>query len=440
MAYAPIAKLDHFTGKEDDAQAWINDVTKAIIANNWDDTKTMQVIPYFLKDMANFWYHKFLRYFSNNNSINHLASTFTTIKQGDTEAVTTYLGCFHINLCQIQAIQDDYFTVPQILNQFIRGLCSNLLQRVCPMHPVDFPTTVTHTKDFKAAELKANYAQAQHLISCDSQKRVFTTIVQQSKIRKPILKPQSQISDSESLPKSKPISNHLSAHNAAANLSTTSILTSNLSATATNNLSTTTTSHLSTTATPDLKSHKTGDRLLVTPKDAISNTSETNQQVTLFSNIPSATVTNNEFLAAIFSFELEEPFQLPLFSGATLKKKPITVMYTDMKVDRHSIKLILDSSSAGSIITKQLMNQLGRQVDRTASTRIITADSAMKTPMGEIDNFPIEINGIVTSIKVLVMETTQYQTLVGNNWLVKINTVLNWTMQKLQLSQNGQHT
>ncbi|KAG9288529.1 hypothetical protein G9A89_015735 [Geosiphon pyriformis] len=61
-------------------------------------------------------------------------------------------------------------------------------------------------------------------------------------------------------------------------------------------------------------------------------------------------------------------------------------------------------------------------------------------PIGEIDNFPIEVNGIVTSIKVLVMEATQYQALVGNDWLVKTNAVLDWTTQELQLSQNGRHT
>ncbi|KAG9292201.1 hypothetical protein G9A89_023921 [Geosiphon pyriformis] len=43
-------------------------------------------------------------------------------------------------------------------------------------------------------------------------------------------------------------------------------------------------------------------------------------------------------------------------------------------------------------------------------------------------------------IKVLVIEATQYQALVGNDWLSKTNTILNWMMQKLQLSQNGQHT
>ncbi|KAG9290314.1 hypothetical protein G9A89_007045 [Geosiphon pyriformis] len=38
------------------------------------------------------------------------------------------------------------------------------------------------------------------------------------------------------------------------------------------------------------------------------------------------------------------------------------------------------------------------------------------------------------------MEATQYQALVGNNWLSKTNATLDWNMQKLQISQNSQHT
>ncbi|KAG9291698.1 hypothetical protein G9A89_022117 [Geosiphon pyriformis] len=37
MDYAPIAKLDNFTGKEDDTQVWLNDVEKAIVANRWNN-------------------------------------------------------------------------------------------------------------------------------------------------------------------------------------------------------------------------------------------------------------------------------------------------------------------------------------------------------------------------------------------------------------------
>ncbi|KAG9296213.1 hypothetical protein G9A89_014805 [Geosiphon pyriformis] len=178
MAYAPIVKLEKFTGKENNAQVWLSDVEKVIIANGWNNARAMQAIFYFLQDTANSWYQSlankpedfavfkfaFLQYFSNNNSINRLANTFTTIKQGENEAVTTYLRCFHRNLHQIQVIQADYFTAPQILNQFIKGLCSSILQCICPMHPVDLQATVTNAQDFEAAELKANHAQAINLV------------------------------------------------------------------------------------------------------------------------------------------------------------------------------------------------------------------------------------------------------------------------------------
>ncbi|KAG9292086.1 hypothetical protein G9A89_017986 [Geosiphon pyriformis] len=112
MAYTLITKLDKFNSKENNVQVWLNDVAKAITANNWDDAKVIQAISYFLQDTADAWYQsltvksqnfngfktEFLQYFSNNNSIKKLANTFTTIKQKDTEAVTTYLGCFYRNL------------------------------------------------------------------------------------------------------------------------------------------------------------------------------------------------------------------------------------------------------------------------------------------------------------------------------------------------------
>ncbi|KAG9306734.1 hypothetical protein G9A89_004443 [Geosiphon pyriformis] len=145
MAYAPIAKLDKFTGKEDDAQVWLNDVKKAIATNRWNDARAMQAIFYFLKDTVDSWYQslvnkpqdfntfklEFLRYFSNNNSINRLANTFTTIKQEETEA-----------------------------------------------------DTITHARDFESAELKANHVHAMNLMmnkssELDSKLKQFSDSINQ---------------------------------------------------------------------------------------------------------------------------------------------------------------------------------------------------------------------------------------------------------------------
>ncbi|KAG9290344.1 hypothetical protein G9A89_007075 [Geosiphon pyriformis] len=180
-AYVPIAKLNKFTGEEDNAQVWLNDVAKAITANNWDDARAILVIK---PQNFNEFKTEFLRYFSNNNSINKLANTFTTIKQGKTEAVITYLEQFHRNLCQIQAIQADYFTVPQILNQFICGLHNSILQHVCPIHPQTLQNAVTNAQDFEATELEANYAQAVNLVmnrssELDSKLKQFSDSINQ---------------------------------------------------------------------------------------------------------------------------------------------------------------------------------------------------------------------------------------------------------------------
>ncbi|KAG9296226.1 hypothetical protein G9A89_014818 [Geosiphon pyriformis] len=166
MAFAPITKLEKFTSKEDDVQTWINNVTKAITdtADSW--YQSLAARPQNFQEFK----LEFLRYFSNNNSINHLTNTFTTIKQKKMEAVTTYLECFHRNLRQIQAINANYFTAPQILNQFIHSLHSSILQHVCTLYPNNLQDAVTYARDFESAELEANHTQAINLVMNRSSK------------------------------------------------------------------------------------------------------------------------------------------------------------------------------------------------------------------------------------------------------------------------------
>ncbi|KAG9296265.1 hypothetical protein G9A89_014857 [Geosiphon pyriformis] len=209
----------------------------------------------------------------------------------------------------------------------------------------------------------------------------------------------------------------LHIYDTAANLSTTSISSANLSTDNTDNLLAINTIHLSAAVHQLILSSSTQPNsnaqnylsILVTPEDAQPNNLETKQQSTLTSNILLATITENKTLNTIFPFKLKETTPVLLFSGTVLNTKPITAMYTNVKVDGHSIKLILN-------------------IDCTASTRIITANGATKTPIGEIDNFFFKVNGIIIFIKVLA--------LVRNNWLSKTNAILDWIMQKLQLSQN----
>ncbi|KAG9306986.1 hypothetical protein G9A89_000900 [Geosiphon pyriformis] len=143
------------------------------------------------------------------------------------------------------------------------------------------------------------------------------------------------------------------------------------------------------------------------------------------SNILPVTITEDTTLATIFLFDIDNLNTYSLFSGAAINQnKLIMALYTDARVGGIDIKLILNSGSA---------------VDHATTAQIITVDGNTKTPIGKIDNFPFEINGIQISTKVLVMEAIQYQALVGNDWLSKANTTFDWNTQELQLTFNGQH-
>ncbi|KAG9291912.1 hypothetical protein G9A89_004850 [Geosiphon pyriformis] len=156
--------------------------------------------------------------------------------------------------------------------------------------------------------------------------------------------------------------------------------------------------------------------------------------------ISPARIAENANLSNIFLFEFEaneSPFLLS--NAAANEQKAITAMYTEAEIERKPIHLILDSESAGSIIIYQLIQQLKKNVDQPAQTIIVTADGMKKTPVGKIDNFLFTIDGITIPVKVLIINASQYQALVRNDWLQKANANLNWETQELTIFYQGQH-
>ncbi|KAG9302129.1 hypothetical protein G9A89_020563 [Geosiphon pyriformis] len=102
--------------------------------------------------------------------------------------------------------------------------------------------------------------------------------------------------------------------------------------------------------------------------------------------IPPAQIAQNANLSDIFPFKFEaneSPFLLS--NTAANEQKAITAMYTEAT--------------------------LQRTVDRPAQIVIVIADDMKKTPVGEIDNFLFTIDGITILVKVLIIDTLQYQAL-----------------------------
>ncbi|KAG9287160.1 hypothetical protein G9A89_003008 [Geosiphon pyriformis] len=385
MAYQNITKLEKFSGEEDNAYSWIADAEKAITAN---------------------------------------------------------------------AIKRDYYTVMQVFNQFIKGLWSSILRSVRPCHLTSLQDAVTFAHNFESAEQEANHTQAlelQELTNHSNGEKITTTadthsnrtVSNSNNLGNPIPTTATTARNLDTLPvtaegrswtkiKETHISNpdisktwypnipylrinHPYTHN---NRPSRPILRGPAQSRPTP------TGYLNQTFYLGLIEDQSFDKSTPVEGGDIEQIFQPSKQTK--SNIPPATITKDTTLATIFPFDIDNLNTHSLFNGAAINQnKPIMALYTDAKVGGIDIKLILDSRSA---------------IDHAATAQIITVDGNTKTPIGEIDNFLFKINGIQIPTKVLIMEATQYQALVGNNWLSKANAALDWNTQELQLMFNRQHT
>ncbi|KAG9299636.1 hypothetical protein G9A89_020807 [Geosiphon pyriformis] len=254
-----------------------------------------------------------------------LANTFTTIKQEENKAVTTYLEYCYRNLHQIQAIDANYFTVAQILNQFICGLYSSILQHVHPMHSVNLQAAITNARDFEAAKLEANHVQAQPLYQPPVyQAPIYqlTTLTIYQPRSQPIYQSQPQViyqsQQIQTLPQNLSQNGTQRPRLIQQNWKSSMVVYQPIPSSSTQPAGSRQ-CNSNTEYTQNLNSQNYLS-LLITPKDTQRNNPETNQQSTLTSNIPLATITKNKSLDAIFPFELKKPLTTPLFSEPLWKK------------------------------------------------------------------------------------------------------------------------
>ncbi|KAG9298095.1 hypothetical protein G9A89_004959 [Geosiphon pyriformis] len=389
MASTYITKIPEFTGEDSKTspQEWLDKVSKAGDTNGWNAFENLEASPENWEAFKT----AFLEQFTNNNTSITLRNWFQNIKQEPSESVITYLGKFNKLLRRIHQLKtNEYYSNAQILDQFIVGLKDKLIKKVCPHAPEDLATVIQQAKNYEMAMEEANHTKFVNLVIGETSSAVEEKIDQLTKKYQQPSTPQYQV------PARKLIQhNQFTPQNQKSNFQQTALFESKTAA----------------------------------PRQNSSN-----------NTISPARIAQNTNLSDIFPFEFEAN-ELPslLSNVAVNKQKAITAMYTEADVEGKPIRLILDNESAGSIIIYQLIQQLQQTVDKPAQTVIITADSMKKTPVRKIDNFLFTIDGITIPVKVLVMDAPQYQALIKNDWFLKTNANLDWEIQELKISYQGQH-
>lgn len=96
---------------------------------------------------------------------------------------------------------------------------------------------------------------------------------------------------------------------------------------------------------------------------------------------------------------------------------------------------IVDTGASASILTKQVIAKYGllSEVQAAPTTSIDVADGAKVPVLGQLRNVPIGIGGHILKVDVLVTEALSYDLLLGMDYLVPLEAVLDLASRKLLL-------
>ncbi|KAG9291888.1 hypothetical protein G9A89_012173 [Geosiphon pyriformis] len=436
MATAYIAKIPEFTGEDNDTspQEWLDKVQKAGDANGWIAARMLKAIPYFLQETAGEWFENLEKLFENWQAFKHaFLQQFT-----DNNTFITFRNCFH-NIKQ------------ETSESFIAGLKDKLIKKVRPHAPADLATAIRHAKSYEMAMEETNHTKLVNLAigktSSAAEKKIdqltkkdtgnkivgnyketnktgvinitlhynnpitnlyhHLIIHQDHKIKTQQYQQPLPIQPYQTPPTQQyqVLARRLNNHN---RINPNNQLVPRNSGQQRPSHYHTQPSYLTIPEELDFQQTAFSEGEIAAPRSNSSN-----------HTILPAQIAQNANLSDIFPFEFEaneSPFLLS--NAAVNEQKAITAMYTEATVEGKPICLILDSGSAGSIITYQLMQQLKQNVDRPAQTVIVIADGMKKTPVREIDDFSFSINGITISVKSEMIETQELKILYQGQYTI----------------------
>jgi len=112
---------------------------------------------------------------------------------------------------------------------------------------------------------------------------------------------------------------------------------------------------------------------------------------------------------------IETYFAEPSSNNSTQPSTYTTPVKCNIKIRNKFYSAIIDSSASISMISYQIVKELGLKIDTCSSSLIVSATGPSIRPLGIIKDLLIEIEGITIPIDIEVMDATSYSLLLGND-------------------------
>src|SRR5579859_60491 len=116
-----------------------------------------------------------------------------------------------------------------------------------------------------------------------------------------------------------------------------------------------------------------------------------------------------------------------------------TAARCDVYINDEKLPAVIDSGAATSIMTKKLMQKLGYTINQSSNLVIVTANGNRVRSLGKIQNVPLEIEGEPLPTSFQVLDSMDDTLILGNDWLRKVQAILNWKKGTLTVQAGNAH-
>jgi hypothetical protein len=115
-----------------------------------------------------------------------------------------------------------------------------------------------------------------------------------------------------------------------------------------------------------------------------------------------------------------------------------SALYCEASIKHIQFPLIVDSGSAGSIISLSLLKDLDMEITKASKTVMINVNGERRRPLGAVTEIPLNIMGRIIPMDAIVTDANSYAAIVGNDWLKKAKATIDYETDELTLKWKGE--
>jgi 8-oxo-dGTP pyrophosphatase MutT (NUDIX family)/predicted aspartyl protease len=119
------------------------------------------------------------------------------------------------------------------------------------------------------------------------------------------------------------------------------------------------------------------------------------------------------------------------------KEKVEEALYGEAIVYGQPVNVLIDSGAVGCIIAKRFLQKVDRDIEGPTNIRIIDVTGQRTAPLGKVFQVPIQIRDIKVYMDMIVTDSSEYNVLLGNEWLKKVNANIDYGQNKITIKHEG---